>query len=56
VNDARAFPLTSGEALEQVDERVGVVARRRVDDESGGLVDDDEPLVLVEDHRRCGRM
>ena len=39
-------------ADQRIDQRAGGMARRRMDDEPRGLVDDDEVLVLVDDGQR----
>ena len=51
VDDPGALGLAArGDPAQHVDERAAVVPRRRVDDEAGGLVDDDQPVV-AEDER-----
>ena len=54
VHDPRALrSLTSAQTPEQaVHERAGRVSGRRVDDDAGGLVDNEEVLVLVGDPER----
>ena len=51
VDDPRPLVVTAGRVeLEQpVDERPGRIARPRVNDEAGRLVDDEEVLVLPDD-------
>ena len=46
------YSAPSGPAQEGVDEGARVVARRRMDDEPGRLVDDQQVVVLVGDHQR----
>ena len=51
VDDPGALGLAArGDPAQHVDERAAPVPRRRVDDEAGGLVDDDQPVV-AEDER-----
>src|SRR4029079_648397 len=55
VNDPRSLRVTAGEARDALRERPGGMSRSGMDDQTGGLVDDREVLVLVRDPQVEGR-
>jgi hypothetical protein len=54
VHDSGPVGVAAGDRVgqEALDERAALVPRRRMDDHSGGLVHDEEMLVLVRDPQR----